>query len=113
MTTKPAQNPATQIIATQCGPDFGPVPEAMDSCDTYDGTLVGLSKDGLLISTREKQQHSFSVANDAYVCCDGVTCGIEKLKVGGRIRLTVCANDKHVATIIESLANQSDFADHH
>lgn len=113
MMTNPNGNPAPQVEEPQHATCSGTEATVRTAGDTHDGTLVGLSNDGLVISTAENRQHSFIVAKDAYVCCDGVTCGIDTLKLGGRVRLTAHANDQHVATIVESLTNDSDFADHH
>lgn len=112
MATKPAgssvQTPAELLNV----PYLGAAPNAPAPVDTHDGILVGLSNDALVISTAENRQQSFRVAKDAYVCCDGVTCAVESLKIGSKIRLTAQANDKSVATIIESLKDQIDFAEH-
>lgn len=113
MKTNSTGDPARKVTDPRSFPGPGAISGAEELGDTHDGTLVGVSNDGLVISTSENRQHSFTVAKDAYVCCDGVTCGIERLKVGGRIRVTAHANDKSEATIIESLTNHSDFADHH
>lgn len=113
MTTNQNGRPTRKVAEPKGFPCPGAISGAEDLGDTLDGTLVGISNDALVISTVENRQHSFRVAKDAYVCCDGVTCGVENLKIGSKIRLTAHANDKDVATIIESLTNQIDFADHH
>ena len=59
----------------------------------------------------ESKEYSFQVATDAYVCCDGVICSAEELKIGSKIRVTTKADDVNVATKIESLVNEVDFAD--
>jgi hypothetical protein len=91
---------------------INPAEEAEGAGHTYDGTLVGMSSDALVIRTKENKTESFRVASDAYVCCDGVTCAVGDLKFGSKVRLTSQASNADVATIVESLVDQTDFADH-
>ena len=90
---------------------FGAAPKSEKFGDFHDGTVVSFSGDRLVMATRESNEYSFRVAADAFVCCDGITCQVEDLKVGSKIRLTTKADDINVATKIEALDTQVDFAD--
>ena len=90
---------------------FGAAPKNETFGDFHDGTVVSFFGDRLVMASNESKEYSFRVASDAYVCCDGVTCPAEELAVGSRIRITTKADDINVATKIESLINQVDFAD--
>ena len=90
---------------------FGAAPKCETIGDFHDGTVVSIAGDRLVMACNEGKEYSFRVATDAYVCCDGVTCQSELLKVGSKIRITTKADDINVATKIESLINQVDFAD--
>ena len=90
---------------------FGAAPKCETFGDFHDGTVVSVSGDRLVMASLESKEYSFRIATDAYMCCDGVTCPAEELKVGSRVRITTMADDINVATKIESLVNQADFAD--
>ena len=90
---------------------FGAAPKSETFGDFHDGTVVSIVGDRLVMASPESKEYSFSVATDAYVCCDGVICPAEDLKVGSKIRVTTKADDINVATKIESIINEVDFAD--
>ncbi len=90
---------------------FGTAPKSETFGNFHDGTVVGISGDRLVMASIEGREYSFRVATDAFICCDGVTCLAEDLKVGSKIRITTKADDVNVATKIESLINHVDFAD--
>ncbi len=90
---------------------FGAAPKCETFGDFHDGMVVSVTGDRLVMATPESKEYSFRVATDAFVCCDGVICSAEELKVGSRIRVTTKADDVNVATKLESLVNQVDFAD--
>ena len=90
---------------------FGAAPKCETFGDFHDGTVVSFSGDRLVMACNEGKEYSFRVATDAFVCCDGITCGAEDHKVGSKIRITTKADDINVATKIESLINEVDFAD--
>lgn len=78
--------------------------------NTYDGKVVSISGNKLVMSNQEGKEYSHTVAADAKVCCDGAACKSEDLKVGSKIRVTTQSDDKNVATKIESLDKQAKFA---
>ena len=90
---------------------FGAAPKSETFGDFHDGTVVSVSGDRLVMASLEGKEYSFRVATDAFVCCDGVTCPAEQLPNGSRVRITTKADDINVATKIESLVNEVDFAD--
>ena len=90
---------------------FGAAPKCETFGDFHDGTVVSISGDRLVMACNEGKEYSFRVATDAYVSCDSVTCLAEELTVGSKVRLITKADDINVATKIESLINQVDFAD--
>src|SRR5437764_1181624 len=104
-----------KVEATKMAPTFVSDQKLDTNDDTLDGTYVGSTANGLTMSTSEDRQYSFEVAKDVYVCCDGAPCTLEDLTPGSRIRVTMHPNghDENLVTIVESLINQVDFADHH
>lgn len=90
---------------------FGAAPKSETFGDFHDGTVVSFSGDRLVMANNEGKEYSFRVATDAFVCCDGITCRAEDLKAGSKIRITPKPDDINVATKIESLIHQVDFAD--
>lgn len=90
---------------------FGAAPKGETFGDFHDGTVVSFSGDRLVMACKKGKEYSFRVATDAFICCDGITCRAEDLKVGSKIRITTNADDINVATKIESLINEVDFAD--
>ncbi len=82
-------------------------PEACGN--THEGKVVSISGNTLVMSGCDGKEHSHTVAADAKVCCDGAACRTADLKVGNRIRVTTQADDKNVATKIESLDKQAEF----
>lgn len=85
--------------------------EKSEACaNTHDGKVVSISGSTLVMSGCDGQEHSHTVAADAKVCCDGTCCRTEDLKVGSKIRVTTQTGDKNVATKIESLDKQAEFA---
>jgi hypothetical protein len=105
-TTKPEACATTTAKPEACATASGK-PEACGN--TYDGKVVSISGNKLVMSNQEGKEFSHTVAADAKVCCDGTACRTEDLKVGAKIRLTTKADDKHVATKIESLDKQAEF----
>lgn len=78
--------------------------------NTHDGRLVSITGDKLVMSDSKGKDYSHTVASDAKVCCDGVACKPENLKVGSKIRLTTKSDDKLIAVKIESLDKRAEYA---
>lgn len=87
-----------------------PVDKSTAHSNTHDGKLVSITGNTMVMSSHEGINHSHTVAVDAKVCCDGIACKPEDLKVGSKVRVTTKTDDKHVATAIESLSKHAEFA---
>lgn len=82
-------------------------------CDSHMGKLVSLSGNILTMTDCDgTHEHTHTMAPDAKVFCDGVACRPEDLQEGSTIRVMTRPNDMRVATQIESLAKQAEFAQH-
>ena len=101
----------TKIEEKKIVTPFGAAPKKETFGDFHDGTVVSVSGDRLVMASPESKEYSFRVATDAYVCRDGITCPAEELTIGSKVRITTKADDINVATKIESLVHQVDFAD--
>lgn len=112
MTTKSIGNSAQHIEGANLVTPVGAESAIKTAGNIHDGIFDGISGGRLVLST-EQRKLTFAVASDVFVCCDGVTCGIEHLKVGSKIRLTTQVDNKSVATHVEALIKKTDFADHH
>ncbi len=64
----------------------------------------------LVTTCHEGKEHSYTVATDAKVTCDGVACKTHDLEAGAKIRLTTKSDDKNIAIKIDSLKKHVDFA---
>ena len=71
------------------------------SARMHDGTVVSVLGDVLTTTCTEGKQHSYTMAKDAKVTCDGQASKAADLKAGTHVRVTTCKDDKTVATAIE------------
>lgn len=88
--------------------EIGPKKEPVSN--TFDGRIVSMSGDKLVMSNKDGKEFSKTLATDAKLTCDGNICKSEDLKAGHKIRVTTSADDRTVATGIESLNKNADFA---
>lgn len=85
--------------------------KSQSSCNSHMGKLVSLSGNILTMTDCDgTHEHSHTLATDAKVFCDGVACRPEDLDAGSTIRVMTRPNDMRVATQIEALAKQAEFA---
>ena len=78
---------------------------------THDGKLVSISGDKLVMTAgNEGKEHSHTLARDVKLTLDGKACKAADLKAGTRIRVTTRGADKQLATRIEGLDKNPDFA---
>jgi len=77
---------------------------------SHEGKLVRVSGNTLVMTNCEGQEHSHSMAPDAKVSCDGSDCRVQDLTAGSKIRVTTKPDDFRMATKVESLNKQADFA---
>lgn len=78
--------------------------------NTFEGKIVSVKGGKLVMKNQEGKEYSHTLAKDAKVCCDGTACQTDDLKVGSRIRVTTKKDDRNVATGVESLNKQTEFA---
>jgi hypothetical protein len=76
-----------------------------ETCKTHDGKVVSVVGDKLTTTCNEGKQHCHTMAKDAKVTCDGKATKATDLKAGTSVRVTTSADDKTVATAIESGKN--------
>lgn len=75
--------------------------------NTFEGIVVGVSGDKLVMANKEGKQYSHTLADDAQFTYDGTICKAEELTSGTKIRVTTKKNDRRVATGIEGIEKQS------
>ena len=77
---------------------------------THDGTVVSISGDKLVMTTKKGQEHSHSLTANAKLTLDGKACKAADLKPGMRIRVTLDSDDPHAAIRIEAIDKNPKFA---
>ena len=77
---------------------------------THDGTVVSITGDQLVMASKEGQKHSHTLTSDAKLTLDGKTCQAADLRPGTKIRVTTQGPDNSVATRIEGLDRNPNFA---
>lgn len=77
---------------------------------THDGKVVSITGDKLVMSSKDGKEHSHILAKDAKLSLDGKVCKPADLKAGTKIRVTIQSADKHLATRIEGLEKNPEFA---
>jgi hypothetical protein len=80
------------------------------SSNTFDGKIVSMTGDKLVMSGKDGKEHSHTLAKDARLTCDGTTCKAEDLKVGRKVRVTTKKGDRNVVTGVEALNKHAEFA---
>jgi len=78
--------------------------------NTHDGKVVSITGEKLVMSNKEGQEHSHKLAADAKLTLDGKACKAADLKAGTRIRVTTQGTDKAVASRIEGIDKNREFA---
>ena len=78
--------------------------------NTHDGKVVSITGDKLVMTSKEGKEHSHTLTADAKLTLDGKACKAADLKAGTRIRVTTQGADKSVASRIEGLDKNPDFA---
>jgi hypothetical protein len=58
----------------------------------------------------EGKEYTHTLTKDAKLTCDGTTCTPEAMNAGKRIRVTTHKDDHTVATCVESLNKNAEFA---
>ena len=84
---------------------------AFAASNRHDGKLVRISGDRLVMKDTEgSDEHTYALAVDAKVTCDGSDCGAADLKPGMRIRVTTDREAAQSAIQVEALDKNPDFA---
>lgn len=78
--------------------------------NTHDGKVVSMIDDQLVMTNKEGKEHTHTVAADAKLTLDGKACKAADLKLGLKIRVTCTGADQKVATRIEAIDKNADFA---
>jgi hypothetical protein len=77
---------------------------------THEGNVVKITGDKLVMTSTDGQEHSHTLTANAKLTLDGNACKAVDLKPGTRIRVTTQGADKSVASQIEGLDKNLDFA---
>ena len=78
--------------------------------NTHDGKVVSITSEKLVMTSNEGKEHSHTLARDVKLTLDGKACKAADLKAGTRIRVSTQGADKSVASRIEGLDKNPDFA---
>jgi hypothetical protein len=77
---------------------------------TFEGKLVSLTGNKLVMANHEGHECSHTLATDAKLTRDGTACNPQDMKAGNKIRVTTKKDDRNVATRIEALDKHAAFA---
>lgn len=77
---------------------------------TFDGTVITVCDNKLMMKTKEGKDHSHILAKDVILTSDGAACAADDLKFGQRVRVTTKKFDRNIAISIEALDKNTDFA---
>jgi hypothetical protein len=91
-------------------PDDTTISRKECSPNTFEGEVLGVTGNKLVMKNQLGKQYSHTLADDAKLTCDGTICQAEDLKSGTKIRVTTKQNDRRVATSIEALNKNTEFA---
>ncbi len=78
-----------------------------------DGKFVSFTGSKIEMTSFKGKEHSYLLAFEAKVTCDGNECKAADLKSGMKIRVTTINSDKRVVTRIEALDKNQMFANTH
>ncbi len=105
------KNISTIIEEKWLAPQDAAMPKQKSSPKTFEGRIVSMTGDKLVMSSKEGTEYTHTLAKDAKLTCDGTVCNAETLKPGHKIRVTTQKDDRHVVSGIESLNKNADFAE--
>jgi hypothetical protein len=80
------------------------------SSSTFEGKVVSLTGNKLVMRNKEGAACSHTLAKDAKLTYDGKPCKTDDLKAGTEIRVTTKKDDRNVATGIECLTKNKETA---
>ncbi len=93
-------------------PQGAAAPNQGQNGQTFDGNIVSVTGDKLVMKNHEGKECSHTLAKDARLTRDGTQCKAADLKVGSRSRVTTKKDDRNTVTGIESLDKHTEFAKH-
>ena len=105
------KNISTIIEETRLAPKVEAISKKKSSPKTFEGRIVSMTGDKLVMSSKEGTEYSHTLAADAKLTCDGTVCKAEALKPGHKIRVTTKHDERNVVTGIESLNKNANFAE--
>lgn len=94
----------------QLGPHDTAISKKKPFPSAFEGKLVSIIGDKLVMTNKEGKEYSHTLAKDAKLTCDGTACKAEDLTAGSKIRVTTKKDDRRVATGIECLDKNVEFA---
>lgn len=92
-------------------PQVAGFPKKKSASQTFEGRIVSMTGDKLVMSSKAGTEYRHTLAEDAKLTCDGAVCQPDALKPGRQIRVTTQQGDRHVLSGIESLNKNAAFAD--
>lgn len=69
-----------------------------NSCD---GKFVRASGDKLTFTSKKGDEHTYAIAKDVKVTCDGKEVKLSELKCGSTIRMTMCKEDANLIRVVD------------
>ena len=100
---------ATIVEELELTPEGAAIPKTNFFSKRFEGTIVSMTGDKLVMSSQAGTEYSHTLAMDVNLTCDGTVCKAEDLKAGLKIRVTTQEDDRNVATGIESLNKNAEF----
>jgi hypothetical protein len=80
---------------------------------THDGTVVSLTEGKLVMKTKDGKEHTHSLSENAKVTLDGKSADAKDLTAGIKIRVSTLPGNVKVATQIEAISKNENFANTH
>lgn len=105
------KNISTIIEENGLAPQDAVMHKKNSSPKTFEGRIVSMTGDKLVMLSKEGTEYSHTLAKDAQLTCDGTVCKAEALKPGYKIRVTTKKGERDVVNSIESLNKNADFAE--
>lgn len=105
------KNISTIVEEKRLVPQDVVIPKTTSASKTFDGRIVSMTGDKLVMSSKEGTEYTHTLAKDAKLTCDGTICNAETLKPGHKIRVTTIKDDRRVVSGVESLNKNANFAE--
>ena len=77
---------------------------------TFDGKIVSITGDKLVMANKDGKECSHTLATDAKITSDGTACKASHLLAGSKVRVTTKNIDRDVVICIEALDKHTEFA---